>query len=253
MLPRRADLIVELKERLAALSTATCVRPVVSTGSPLDRLLPRHGIQRGSLVEWLDEPAGGAESLAARFTCEVGRGHGDIVVLDRDRQFYPPAFTAWGMALDRLVIVHPANETDELWAAHQALRCPAISAVWLRRDQLRPHDFRRLSLAAEEGGTVGMLFRPARMRGQPTWADLQLCVQPRPSLQGIRLRIEITRCRGQLSNAMIEVDLDDVTGLVREVDRHETLRMPASAALAHPATHRRAARMARAAHPRAPA
>lgn len=253
MLPGRAELIGELKDRLAALSGATCVRPVVSTGSPLDRLLPRRGLQRGSLVEWLDEPAGGAESLAARFTCEVSRDHGEVVVIDPERTFYPPGFAAWGVGLDQLIVVHPANEADELWAAHQALRCPAISAVWLRRDRLATHDFRRLSLAAEEGGTVGMLFRPTKVRGQPTWADLQLCVQPRPSLQGRRLRIEITRCRGQWSHTAVEVELDDVTGEVREVDRHETVRMPAVAAVANSAADRRAARVARAAHPRASA
>jgi hypothetical protein len=228
---------------------------VIGTGLPaLDRLLPRGAVARGSLVEWLDDRAGGgSESLAVRFTREVGRSYGDIVVLDRDRQFYPPAFAAWGVGFDRLVIIHPGNEADELWAAHQALRCPAVSVVWLRRDRLRPHDFRRLSLAAEAGGTVGVLFRSMKVRGQPTWADVQLCVQPRPFLQGRRLCIEVTRCRGHLNHSMVEVELDDVTGSVREVDRYETVRVPASAALAHPAADRRAARMAWTAHPRAPA
>lgn len=248
----KVELLQRLRETIAA-----CERPardadraVVSTGiAGLDRLLPRHGIQRGSLVEWLGD---GTQSLAMRLTREVGRTHGDIVVLDRDRQFYPPAFAAWGLPFDRLVIVHPANEADELWAAHQALRCPAVCAVWLQRDRLRAHDLRRLGLAAEMGGTVGMLFRSAKVRGQPTWADVQLWVQPRPSLQGRRMRVEVTRCRGHLSNSVVDVELDDGTGAVREVD-YETLRVPAAAALADSAADRRATRMARPAYSRAPA
>ena len=62
---------------------------------------------------------------------------------------------------------------DELWALDQALRCPGVSAVWTWIDRLDPPAFRRLQLAAETGRTLGLLVRPASVRGRPTWSDVQ--------------------------------------------------------------------------------
>jgi protein ImuA len=211
-------------------------RAVVSTGiAALDRVLPLGGIARGSLVEFLEEqPGSGAESIAAVLARQVGRGA--TVVVDPQRQFYPPAAAAWGWDLGRLVVVRPADDAEALWVADQALRSRAVGVVWLRRERLKPHDFRRLALAAESGEAIGIVFRPARVRGLPTWADVQLSVEPRPTAQGRRMRVEVTRCRGGTAGQTAEVELDDVSGF--EVDHHETLPLPGSAPLACPAAAR---------------
>jgi hypothetical protein len=286
---QKAELLLHLRDEIAA-----CERPGdlhdptgVVTGFPaLDGLLPPGGLPRGSLVELLDERSGcGAETLAVLLARAACRHRGAAVVVDRERQFHPPAVAAWGLALDAVVVVHAANEAEELWAADQALRSRAVGAVWLRRERLHPHDFRRLRLAAEEGGTVGVLLRPARARGQPTWADVQWAVGPqrtevrgqrsevrgqrsevRGQRSGVRghsdagnrfflssvlcplssdlwssrrLRVEVMRCRGGAAGRVVEVELDDVGGAVREVGRRETLRMSAPAPLAGPAAGRR--------------
>lgn len=242
----KAELLLRLRTEMAACERwgNNHDRTTVGTGLPaLDRVLPGGGILRGSLVEFLDERRGsGAETFAVVLMQAVCPSGGAVVVLDQERQFYPPALAAWGLALESLIVIHAANDAEALWAADQALRSRAVSAVWLRRERLKPHDFRRLRLAAEEGGTLGVLLRPARVRGQPTWADVQFAVGPRPSTQGRRLRVEVTRCRGGTAGPAVDVELDDVTGTVREVGRHETLRVLTTSPLANPAAGRRTAR-----------
>ena len=117
-------------------------------------------------------------SLPAR---RVAKG-GVLVVIDRRQTFYPPAAAAWGIDLDRLIVVHPQNARDELWAAVQALRSPAVAAMWATIDRLDSRAFRRLQLAAQAGRTLGVLVRPASARGQPSWADVTLEVESAESV-----------------------------------------------------------------------
>lgn len=163
---------------------------VVSTGAAaLDALLPRRGLARGSLVEWLSPDAGaGATSLAFAAAALACADRGLLVVIDRERQFYPPAAIAWGIDCQQIVVVRPhANQSDDwLWALEQSLRSRAAAVVWAWCDELDPQAFRRLQLAAESGGSIGMLFRPIAMRGQPSWADVQLIVEPQSSLEESR-------------------------------------------------------------------
>jgi protein ImuA len=239
-----SELLERLRERIASLERPADrgEQSVVSTGCPaLDRVLPFEGVRRGSLTEWLSERSGsGAESLALLLTREAHRDRGVVVLLDRERQIYPPALVAGGIDAERLIVVHPETDADELWAADQALRSRAAAAVWLWRERLRPHDYRRLRLAAECGGAVGVLLRPARVLGQATWADVQMLVRPRPGADDRRLWVEMTRCRGHGDPQVVEVELDDLSGSLRAVGPHETLRVFVSPRLADSAAARRA-------------
>src|SRR5438034_217321 len=99
-----AALIERLRGEMAACELSGGPdRPAVPTGWPaLDRVLPFGGIRRGTLVELLDARSGsGAETVAAALTRAACRWPGVVVVVDRDRQFYPPALAAWGVPLRR--------------------------------------------------------------------------------------------------------------------------------------------------------
>lgn len=232
----RAELLERLRDGIAACErgASRTERQTISTGWPvLDRLLPSGGVRRGALVELIDERAGcGAESLAASLAASTCRVTGTAVVVDRDGTFHPPALAAWGVAFGRMIVVRAAGDSDALWAADQALRCSAVAVVWLRIDRLTPHDFRRLQLAAEEGGALGILFRPARARGQPSWADVQMVVEPRPSARGRRLRVDVTRCRGGTGGQAAIVEFDGTNGGVLGDGHRETLPVPAVPELA---------------------
>ena len=110
---------------------------------------------------------------------------GTLVVVERQRQFYPPAAVWLGIAPRRLLLVHADERADHDWALNQALRCPAVAAVlaWPETlgGRLDDRTFRRLQLAAEESGSLGLFIRPASVRHEPSWADVRWLVEPRPA------------------------------------------------------------------------
>jgi len=208
----------------------------ISTGcEALDRLMPSGGLERGSLVEWLGAgPGSGAATLAllcARQACASG---GALVVLDRQRQVYPPAIAGWGVDLDKVILIYPKSKRDEFWSWDQALRCPAVAAVWGGIDQIDSRQFRRLQLSAEASGGIGLLLRPIEMRRQPTWADVRLLTEPRPSNRGRQMRVELLRCRGATGGVSVQLELDEWTGHPREVteSKHEASSRALAAQLA---------------------
>ena len=242
--------------------------PSISTGSPaLDRLLPAGGLRRGTLVEYLSPAVGcgtGALALgAAREACRHGRA---LVVVEQTparstsgakggSRFYPPAAAAWGIDLSTIVVLRPVSQADALWALDQALRCPGVGAVWTACDRLDVRDFRRLQLAAEIGGTLGLLLRPARQRGQPTWADVQWLISPRSTVQSPRSKVkrlwtldfglwtvcvELVRCRGAAGGHKVLLELDESDRIWREVFDETTHSVPVFARLANSTTVRRA-------------
>jgi hypothetical protein len=168
--------------------------------------------------------------LAAREACRDG---GVLVVIDREGTFYPPGAAAWGVDLQRLIVVRPASARDQLWAAVQTLRSPAVAAVWTAIDRLDDRAFRRLQLAAQGGGTLGCLARPARAQGEPSWADVRLEVRPwsvvrgpLPSYHGLRttdygrsVQVHVLRCRHGRAGGGAWLEIDDVAHEVREVER----------------------------------
>jgi protein ImuA len=195
--------------------------PTLSSGCPaLDRALPEKGFRPGTLVEWLFRGEGdGTATLVFRAAAGAFRGGGAVVVLDRMGEFYPLAAVAQGIEPARLIVVHPGNKADHTWALDQALRCPAVAAVvaWPESldGKLDGRTFRRLQLAAEQGGGVGLLIRPESVRRQPSWADVRLLVEPLPSTSPYgrprRMRVVLLRCRGGRGEQTVEVEIDHET------------------------------------------
>ena len=155
-----------------------------------------------------------------------------LVVVDARGEFYPPAAAVWGINLERLLIVRPRRKADLLWAWDQALRCPAVGAVWGAVEKLDTRTFRRWQLAAEEGRGLGFLVRPADIRGQPSWADVRLLVRPvgridNPSYKTRhtrRLRVEVLRCRGGQAGACAEIEIDEMLGTAQQATKSEAVK-----------------------------
>ena len=99
-------------------------RPVVGSGfRSLDRLLPRGGLARGSLVEWLgDDDVAGATSLAAAVAISLAGSvatGGTVLVVDRGGRFHPPAVMPWlaaagadGGSRPQCIVARPARDDD---------------------------------------------------------------------------------------------------------------------------------------------
>jgi cell division inhibitor SulA/protein ImuA len=87
---------------------------------------------------------------------------------------YAPALAQQGIELGRLIVVRPVSATEALWAAEQALSSGVCAAVLLWLKGTDDRWLRRLKLAAEAGGALGVLFRPARHRFESSPASLRL-------------------------------------------------------------------------------
>jgi len=202
--PPNSQVLAALRQQIHACQQLDSLPAVeaISTGcAGLDGLFPAGGIQRGQLAEWLSPYSGsgaGLLSLAIAWRavdCHRPAHRPAVVVVDREKWFYPPALVGWEIDLRDLIVLRPTNKADELWALDQSLRCPAVAAVWSWLPRLDSRDFRRLQLAAEQGGTLGMLLRPATVRGQPSWSDVQLLVEPQEVLDGTPARSESSDAR----------------------------------------------------------
>ena len=149
-----------------------------ATHSIIDDVLPCNTFRRGSLIELF----GNGTNLAAIIGRESLRDGGSLVVVDAENRFYPPAVAAMGIDLDRLIVIRGDD-----WIVNQALGCPAIDAVLCWPQKLDTKMFRRWQLAAERGGSIGLLVRPSSARGSPSWADVQIVIEQVSS----RWRIDI--------------------------------------------------------------
>jgi hypothetical protein len=87
---------------------------------------------------------------------------------------FAPALAQQGIELNRLIVVRPATATEALWAAEQALSSGVCAAVLLWLKGTDDRWLRRLKLAAEAGGALGVLFRPERHRFESSPAALRL-------------------------------------------------------------------------------
>jgi protein ImuA len=233
----RSQIIERLRSQMDRREEArgpTGQTPISSGSDALDRLLPDRGFRRGTLIEWLVPADGsGAETMALTTAREACREQGALVVLDPAGEFYPPPCARLGIDLARLIVVQAANPKDNTWALDQALRCAAVAAVLAWPEKLDGRAFRRLQLAAEQGGGLGLLIRPQRVEREPSWAEARLLVNPLPapiSAAGRWLRVQVLSCRGGGSGGSVEVEIDDETCTVHLAPR-----------LVHSADRRRAA------------
>ena len=110
-------------------------------------------------------------------------------------QPFAPALAESGLALERVLVVQAQRSgqsgaksgapksgrgegSSALWAFEQTLRSGAcdIAMAWLRR--ALPRQIRRLHLAAEQGATLGVLFRPREAALDSSPAALRVAVEP---------------------------------------------------------------------------
>jgi protein ImuA len=180
-----------------------------------ERWLGPSGWPRGGLVEWLVDGQGSGAASLALSACRAAWQSGPLVVIDSRREWYAPGTMACGVDVSRAVFLRPSQPPDVLWSLEQTLRTRGIGAVVCDVEHLSSQACRRLQLAAEIGGGLGLLLRPTRARRQPSFAEFRFLVQPQPSHESSadrearRWRIELLRARGQWVTGSMMVELSD--------------------------------------------
>jgi hypothetical protein len=197
----------ELRRRLARISPGGWEkrdedRPAaLPTGfAQFDAVLPGGGWPVGAITELMPETYGiGELSLLLPALARISRAGRYLAWIAPPCLPYPPALEWRGLALDRLLLVRAHDAQAVLWAAEQALRCPAIGAVLAWPAALDDRRVRRLQLAAEAGGSCGLLFRPPAAARQSSPAALRLGL----TALDAGLRIEIHKARGGHPHALV--------------------------------------------------
>mgnify|MGYP001815530542 CR=1 FL=1 len=113
---------------------------------------------------------------------------------------YAPLLKARGIDTEQILLVHPKNREDLLWANEQALRSSTSSAVfsWLGAHEYSYGELRKLQLAAADGDSLAILFRPHSAARNHAPASLRL------QMREYR-KVHILKQRG--GNQYIDVDL----------------------------------------------
>ena len=123
-------------------------------------------LSRAALHEVVAESPGCGAGFCAVL---LGRVGGTVLWIgDGGLLAWPPGLARFGLTPAKLVLARTSRWSDALWAMEEALRCPAVSGAVLALplEQTTGHHpldltaTRRLQLAAEAGGALGLLLRP---------------------------------------------------------------------------------------------
>jgi protein ImuA len=227
-----------LKVDSADLGAAAPERSFATSLGAIDRLLPNGVLARGAIHEIL-WPGGNKHprplffaallARAATTTSSCGaavpaapssatsrqdarttrmRMRGRIVWCDPRRELYPPALAAAGITLDQLLLLRPKTVEEEIWALAECLACKGVAATIAQPPPLSRVQARRLQLAAERGGGVGLLLRPHTAAATHHAAVTRWLVEPARGERTVqRWKIQLIHGHGGLLHQSVYLEL----------------------------------------------
>ena len=162
----------------------------------LDALLAGKGWPSSALMEMLTERVGiGEMRLLLPALAQLTRGDRWVVFVAPPFIPYAPALARAGIDLARVLVVYPKKNKDTLWAVEQALRAGTCGAVLAWPSTADMKSLRRLQLAAEAGGALGILFRSTSVEKEHSPAALRLKVESADQ-EARRLAVHVVKRRG---------------------------------------------------------
>jgi protein ImuA len=196
----------------------------------LDQLAPGGAFQYGAVHELLSDPRSPVPKTMALLLANAAQrqrgknagknGTGAVVWSDPQHELYPPALVASsskGVSLDlhRLILLRCANPADELWALAECLRCKGVSATVASLSRLTQLQARRLQLAAERGGGVGIFMRPFTQSQVPYAAATRWRVRPAKGTDQIqRWSVELLHGHGGQIGQVVLLEVTRETRVV---------------------------------------
>lgn len=208
----RPALLAALRARVARIERAGAGAALDRAGQSaavpicdaIDAALPGGGgLARAAIHEVLTADPGAAGGFCALLLARCG---GPVLWIGPDPDAWPPGLARFGLSPADLILVRAPRAADGLWAMEEALRCPAVGGALLTLSELDLTAARRLQLAAEAGGALGLLLRPDAedsAAGGPSAAFTRWRVNALPGtgdsahdLGDPRWQLDLLRCRG---------------------------------------------------------
>jgi protein ImuA len=211
--PASQSIVDELRQRISRLAGAsTHGRSVLPFGiEVIDRVLPGGGLPLGALHEVAGGGNGAIDGAAALFTAGVAaRITGKVLWCLTRQDLFAPALAQAGLLPGRVIYVEAGDDRTLLACFEEGLRHGRLGAVVAEVARLSMTASRRLQLAAETSGALGIAVRRWRRQteaadfGQPTasvtrWRVTTLPSTPLP-VSGVgraRWQLELIRCRAE--------------------------------------------------------
>jgi protein ImuA len=226
--PNTRPAVAELRERIQRLEGSVARhRTVLPFGlRDIDRHLPGGGLPLSALHEVAGGGNGAIDGAAAGLFAGgiAARTRGKVLWCVTRQDLFAPALAQVGLSPDRVIYVEAGDENSVLACFEEGLRHGGLGAVVAEVAQLSMTTSRRLQLAAENSGSLGIAVRRWRRQteaadfGQPTASVTRWRVSvlpssplPVPGVGRARWRLELIRCRAGES-ADFEVEACDAEG-----------------------------------------
>ena len=162
--------VEELRERIRCLEGgARHSRAVLPFGvNAIDEHLPEGGLALGALHEAAGGGTGAVDGAAAALFAAgiAARTRGPVLWCVTRQDLFAPALAQAGLAPDRVIYVEAGDEKAVLACFEEALRHPKLGAVVGEIAHLSMTASRRLQLAAEGSGVIGLALRRWRRRAE---------------------------------------------------------------------------------------
>lgn len=212
------DKAASLRRLREAIQTVTCGQrggaDTLSSGwREVDAALPGGGLAFSALHEWFGRARSEADQrrwtpplsvlvhLAAQRAANGGSLHPPPVTLWIGQRVWPYGYALWRASrvlFASSIFVGARDAAERHWAMDVALRSAGAGTVIVADAGGMPLAMsRRLQLAAEAGGTLGLLARPLRDEAELSVAVTRWRVGPEPShAASRRWRLELVRSKG---------------------------------------------------------
>lgn len=188
---RSSRVIDDLRDRIAHLEGSASRKPLVLPfGVPeIDQRLPGGGMACGALHEVAGGGSGTVDGAAASLFAAgiAARSKGKILWCLTRPDLFAPALSQAGLHPDRVVYCEGDREEDVLASMEEGLSFGGLGAVVAELVRLPMTASRRLHLAAERTGTIGLVVRRWRRQteasdyGNPTASTTRWRISVLPS------------------------------------------------------------------------
>ncbi len=176
--------------------------------SQLNHHLPDRGWPASGLTELLCDQLGlGELSLLSPALAQLSQQAGWLVWVDPPYTPYPPALAQQGIDLRRIVLLQTQSQAEQLWALETLLKADYCHAALFWPKRYSPKALRRLQIAADQGKSWGIAFRPIASQAHASPAPLRIRLGRSKQNAPAGLQIEIIKRPGKWASEAFSVPI----------------------------------------------